>query len=394
MSAVLSYFSKNQITKTNQLVAVTPEITHLIQNDAVVAVGVSGGKDSQACAIAVAQHLDRVGHKGPRLLIHADLGRVEWKDSLPTCERLAENLGWELMVVRRKAGDMMDRWLGRWSNNVGRYEQLECVKMILPWSTPSMRFCTSELKVAVITSALKKRFPNQPIINAAGIRREESANRRKMPIASIQAKLERNGLAGMNWNPIIEWRLEEVIGQIQSQQLDMHEGYTRFGMSRISCAFCIMSSSEDMAAAATCQDNADIYREMVDLEIVSTYAFQGSRWLADVAPGLLSEEKRGAVQEAKEKAAIRQQLEADIPRSILYVKGWPTAIPDDAQARKLARIRQEISDLLGLNAAYLTRESVQARYHELMQRNIEKSAGKGKPYIAHHTPGEQLHFAW
>ncbi|WP_253253864.1 phosphoadenosine phosphosulfate reductase domain-containing protein [Acidithiobacillus marinus] len=344
--------------------------------------------------MAVAQHLDRVGHKGPRLLIHADLGRVEWKDSLPTCERLAENLGWELMVVRRKAGDMMDRWLGRWSNNVGRYEQLECVKMILPWSTPSMRFCTSELKVAVITSALKKRFPNQPIINAAGIRREESANRRKMPIASIQPKLERKGLAGMNWNPIIEWRLEEVIGQIQSQQLDLHEGYTRFGMSRISCAFCIMSSGEDMTASAACQDNADIYREMVDLEIVSTYAFQGSRWLADVAPGLLSEEKRGAVQEAKEKAAIRQQLEADIPRSILYVKGWPTAIPDDAQARKLARIRQEISDLLGLNAAYLTRESVQARYHELMQRNIEKSAGKGKPYIAHHPSGEQLQFAW
>ena len=39
-----------------------------------------------------AVHLDRIGHTGPRLLIHADLGSVEWRDSLPTCERLAARL--------------------------------------------------------------------------------------------------------------------------------------------------------------------------------------------------------------------------------------------------------------------------------------------------------------
>jgi tRNA(Ile)-lysidine synthase TilS/MesJ len=95
--------------KPNQ-VGLSPEVQAMLDHDAVVAIGVSGGKDSDACAIAVTRHLDSIGHKGPRLLVLSDLGRIEWKDSLPSCERLALRLGWELQVVRRQAGDMLDRW--------------------------------------------------------------------------------------------------------------------------------------------------------------------------------------------------------------------------------------------------------------------------------------------
>jgi tRNA(Ile)-lysidine synthase TilS/MesJ len=38
-----------------------------------VYVGVSGGKDSQALAYRVQEHLDAIGHSGVRALIHADL---------------------------------------------------------------------------------------------------------------------------------------------------------------------------------------------------------------------------------------------------------------------------------------------------------------------------------
>lgn len=185
-------------------VALTPEVTQLLAKDCVVAIGVSGGKDSDACSLAVSHYLDEIGHAGPRVLIHADLGRVEWRDSLPSCERLAAKIGWELIVVQRKAGDMLARWEGRWANNVKRYQELSCVKLILPWSTPSMRFCTSELKVDVITSALKKRFPTRDIINVAGIRRQESANRSRMPVSAPLAKLQRKGYVGLSWNAIIE----------------------------------------------------------------------------------------------------------------------------------------------------------------------------------------------
>ena len=131
-------------------IASTELATRAILAGGPVAVGVSGGKDSSAVAIRTLEYLDEVGHTGPRLLIHSDLGRVEWRQSLPACERLAERLGVELVVVRRQQGDLLDRFRERWENNIRRYAELCCVKLILPWPTPAMRYCTSELKTAVI----------------------------------------------------------------------------------------------------------------------------------------------------------------------------------------------------------------------------------------------------
>ena len=56
----------------------------------------------------------------------------------------------------RNAGDMMDRWLSRWAANVARYANLECVKLILPWSTAAQRFCTAELKSQVIAREMRR----------------------------------------------------------------------------------------------------------------------------------------------------------------------------------------------------------------------------------------------
>lgn len=38
------------------------------------------------------------------MLIWADLGAVEWKDSLLSCQRVAGHVGWEFQVTQRKAG--------------------------------------------------------------------------------------------------------------------------------------------------------------------------------------------------------------------------------------------------------------------------------------------------
>jgi hypothetical protein len=71
-------------------VLVTPEITSALEAGAAVAIGVSGGKDSAVTALATMDYLEDLGHRGPRLLIHSDLGRVEWRQSLPACQRLAD----------------------------------------------------------------------------------------------------------------------------------------------------------------------------------------------------------------------------------------------------------------------------------------------------------------
>lgn len=349
-------------------VAITDEVRQRLVAGAAVAVGVSGGKDSQACAIAVAKYLDQIGHSGPRLLIHADLGIVEWKDSLPCCQRLAEHLGWELVVVQRAAGDMMERWEGRWRNNVKRYNDLSCVKLILPWSTPALRFCTSELKASPLASELRRRFKGMDIVSVAGIRRQESSNRAKMPVSKENAKLKRKSAAGLDWNAIIEWTEEEVYAEIAAAGLALHEGYTKYGMTRISCAFCIMGSIGDLISSASCEDNQPVYARMVELEIASTYAFQGSRWLADVAPHLLSEETLARVARAKEIAKQREAIEAELPEHLLYEKGWPISIPSWEEAELIASIRRRFSGLLNLPAMHLDAKSVIQRYQDLMAK--------------------------
>lgn len=353
-------------------VAISTEVSDLIASNCAVAFSVSGGKDGTAAAIAGVAYLDSLGHTGPRLLIHADLGRVEWKDSLPSCERLAAKLGLELVVVRRQAGDMMDRWLGRWANNIARYQNLECVRLILPWSTPSLRFCTSELKSKVIDSYLKKRFAGLDVLAVTGIRRQESSRRRLMPVSKVSNTLTSKAHRGVTWNNVIEWPIEQVFAAIKQAGLDLHEAYTRFGISRVSCCFCIMSSGADLAAAASCEDNRAIYVEMVELEVTSTYSFQEKKWLGDVAPHLLSEELRQRLARAKVNAKRREAAEAQLPAHLLYAEGWPIAVPTLAEAALIDEIRAVVAEAVGISVVRLGAQGVIDRYEELLAVKFAK----------------------
>jgi 3'-phosphoadenosine 5'-phosphosulfate sulfotransferase (PAPS reductase)/FAD synthetase len=350
-------------------IASTTEIDALLAANAPVAVGVSGGKDSQAAALATFEHLDSIGHTGPRILIHSDLGRTEWNDSLPVCKRLAAHLGCELVVVRRKAGDMLARWESRWESSMWRYINLETVTLVLPWSTPAMRFCTSELKTHIIAAELRRRFRGQTIVNVTGVRREESVTRARGSIASRDA----DGKA-WSWRPISDWTITQVFERIAAAGLAPHEAYTSFNMSRVSCRFCIMSNASDMAAAAKVEESHDLYRSMVALEVSSTFGFQGSRWLADVAPQLLSDQMRADVAAAKEKAAARVALESAITDGMLYVKGWPTRMLTDDEAAILANVRTQLSALMGFDSKYLDVPSIHGRYAELMAQNALRRA--------------------
>ena len=372
----LDLFAPAILSSAQYNVAVTPEVSAWLAADAVCALGVSGGKDSQAMSFRLAAYLDEIGHRGPRVLVHSDLGTVEWKDSLPVCERLARRLGWELLVLRRAAGDMMDRWERRWANNVERYANLSCMKLILPWSTPGMRFCTSELKTDLICRELTKRYPGQKILSATGVRADESAARAKMAIAAPQPKLSARGCQGLNWNPIIEWSTPSVFDYIALQQEPLHEAYTRYGTSRVSCAFCIMASASDLIASAACPDNAEIYRCMVRLEIASTFALQGAQWLGNVAPHLLTDQERAALATAKERAAQRIEAESLLPKHLLYTDGWPTIMPTPAEAELVAQVRNRVANAIGIEIQYSTGEEVMARFYQLIAEGAKKATKK------------------
>lgn len=358
-------------------IAVSEELNLALGLGAPVFMAVSGGKDSQALAHRVCEHLDATAHSGPRLLIHSDLGRVEWRQSLPVCERLATQLGIELLVVRRQAGDMMDRWLSRWDANVARYVNLSCVKLILPWSTPANRFCTSELKSAILARAMRKRFPKGDLISAVGIRREESSTRARMPVWRQDPRTMRRAGVGHTWHPLLTWSRPDVLSYIKGCGDVLHEAYTIYDSSRVSCAFCVMSSVQDLRAAASCAANEAIYLEMVELEIKSTFSFQADRWLGDVAPSLLDPLSRSRLAETKERAEARQQAEALLPAHLLFVKGWPTAMPSQQEAQLIAQVRQRVAQAVGLHINYTDALAVLSRYEQLMAQAAAKASGHG-----------------
>jgi 3'-phosphoadenosine 5'-phosphosulfate sulfotransferase (PAPS reductase)/FAD synthetase len=348
----------------------TTDLDALLRSAAPVALGISGGKDSTAMVLATLDYLDSIGHSGPRLLIHSDLGRVEWRQSQPMCQRLAEYTGLELVIVRRQAGDMLARWQQRWQNNVARYANLECVKLILPWSTPSMRFCTSELKTAVICRYLVKRFPGETILNAVGIRREESYGRAKAVVVKPQNKLtsKTHQTRGYDWNPILDYTVEDVWDCHDEHRFPRHEAYTGYGSTRVSCVFCIMASRGDLNAGVSCSDNHQLYRAMVQLERASTFHFQSGLWLGDIAPHLLDTPTRSALAEAKERAALREAAEQRIPRHLLSTKGWPTCMPTPQEARVLAEVRRDVAAAVGLDISYDDAESIRHRYTDLLAK--------------------------
>ena len=364
-------------------IQVHPTLLSLLRDNSPVCVGVSGGKDGSTAAAAVFEYLDSIGHTGPRLLVHSHLGDIEHRDSLPNIQKLAAALDTELAVIHPPR-DMISRWEYRWQCNVARYENLQCVKLIMPWSGASIgRFCTSELKIQPIGRYLSERFRGQTIITVTGIRSEESSTRAKAssfaPAKELARARAKNSFAptrGYKWLPIKHYRTEDVFLFLRERSLPVHEAYDRYGLSRVSCAFCVLASQRDLLASSAITYNQDVYRRLVDLEARSTFSFQQGYWLADLAPGLLDADLRAAVISAKQKAAIREEREARIARHLLYVKGWPTYCPNLEEAKLLCEIRHSVASAVGLSINYSTPNELIARYQELMLINQMKEEKK------------------
>lgn len=370
MTIALPQFSPRWPSRRPKI-ATTAKVRQLIARNAPVAFGVSGGIDGAAAVLWTVRHLDAVGHRGPRVLIHSDLGDVEWADSLKSCKRLADHTGLELVTVSPGRGGLMGRWERRWESSVRRYANLECVKLILPWSTADMRFCTSEMKTHVICRWLRQRFSGQGILSVTGIRRDESPRRSKTPIAKRNKALTGSrGTWGMDWHPIPKWTKPQCFEIHQEEELEPHEAYGLFGSSRVSCVFCILAKRADLVAASRVPANAAIYLRMVALEIKSAFPFRADEWLGDVAPELLDEDMRKGLARAKEIAAARSDIESLIPDDLLYTSGWPRAIPTRDAAWRIARVRVGVAELMGFtDVRYRTGPEVIDRYHELWEKN-------------------------
>lgn len=349
-------------------ILIPPEVQALLDRHVPVVIGTSGGKDSSAATFAVARHLR--DYPGPKLLLHADLDEVEWLDSWASCVRMAAGAGIELASCRRPAGGMMARWESRWQSSIRRYCDMTTVAVVLPWSTPAMRFCQSELKVDPITAYIKRRFGQVPVLNVTGVRAEESSSRAKQPVCAPVAKLPPGSLA---WRPIHHWSLQDVWDEIARSGVAPHEAYTKYGSTRVSCRWCILAAEADLKASLKDPAGHSIYRRMCDLELESAFAFQGSRWLSSLAPHLIPDyEERNL--SARWRHDFRREQEAWIPKHLQFTKGWPHCVPTEEESARLAETRLQICAAYGWYSPYVTGPSVRARYQELWDLKQSKVA--------------------
>lgn len=213
----------------------------------VILVNSSAGKDSQAMLSHLIARLDADGIERARVVVvHADLGRVEWEGTRELAAEQAAAYGLRFEVVRR------DRDL---------LHQIEHERRMFPSSTA--RYCTSDQKtsqvVKLITRLVTEIDPDRigrrvRILNCLGIRAQESpARAKKVPFGPDPANWSKPGKAHGKrevdrWLPIFHWTTEQVWAEISRSGLRHHPAYDA-GMPRLSCAFCILAGRRELILA-------------------------------------------------------------------------------------------------------------------------------------------------
>ncbi len=225
---------------------------------------------------------------------------------------------------------------------------------------------------------MKKKFRGKTILNVVGLRGQESLKRSKKPISEFNKQLyvKTHGTKGYTWLPILNYSLEDVFRVHQHHSFARHEAYTRFGLSRVSCSFCVLASVKDLQASLTDERNHEAFRQIAKIEIESTFSFKSEMWLADLAPQLLIENERERLAIAKEKAIERRLADKMIPPELLFdaKTGFPAFQPNIKQSERLGKARARIGEILKLPVKYTTAAAVSNRYAELLEIKLEKEA--------------------
>lgn len=271
-----------------KLLTIPPEVHDFIAQNAVLAISISGGKDSQALLHAVMAWYRSEGLTNKVFAIHADLGRAEWAQTPDFVERLCEQYGMELVVVRRerngKSLDLVDGWQKRMEALKGQNKP--------HWSSAKARYCTSDFKTEPINRCLKQ---FEKVISIEGIRWQESKARSEKPRVS-----KRNGMMrkALTWNAICDFTIDDVWaagGQSQASYLEaqnlyrftgnvpkwwsFHPAYA-MGNTRLSCALCVLANNNDFRNGIA--HNPALASLLSEMEVESGFTFRQGKSIAEV----------------------------------------------------------------------------------------------------------------
>lgn len=292
-------------------VVVPISVLDALHQGAVLAISVSGGKDSQAMSEALWHDLSAYRHA--MFLIHAHLGSLEWPESWPHIQQMQAHMGIPLCKAENATyrGDMLVRWQARMKQLQGQNKPF--------WSSAAQRYCTSDMKRTPINKHLRQ---HNLVISAEGIRGDESRSRAKKPRLQVRVEIssvryqkmrpadaldawtqrtlrgEPAGRLALTWYPIFDWSLEDVFTRCGTSSEDlrtrqqlyqsghttealtdwpMHPAYV-YGNQRVSCVFCILATKNDLCVGK--RHHPDLHAELVQMERESGFTFRKGLSLA------------------------------------------------------------------------------------------------------------------
>lgn len=248
-------------------------INEMIDRNALFVVSHSGGKDSQAMMV----HLVNAGVPAEQMVvIHADLGNVEWGGAKDIARANAEAAGVPFIVATARRGLLQMVT-----------ERFERRPEVPSWPSSSTRQCTSDLKRGPIAREARRYAKANGfnlVVNCMGFRSEESPARAKRPVL---AEVKSNTTKTREWFdflPILDWDVQKVFQTIADDGQNPHEAYgarlvagrwVTEGNDRLSCVFCIMASAKDIAHGA--QERPELAAEYIALEKATGYTMHMSR---------------------------------------------------------------------------------------------------------------------
>lgn len=230
-----------------------------------IVINSSAGKDSQAMLDYVAQLAREADVADRVVVVHADLGRVEWDGTKELAEEQAAHYGFRFEVFKRPQGDLLDHIRSRG---------------MFPSSTT--RFCTSDHKrgqIGKLHTQLAKESREAGvtgrqvrILNCMGFRAEESSARAKRPVIEIDKRNTNGRREVTNWLPIHDWLEPQVWECIKASGVRYHHAYD-LGMPRLSCCFCIFAPKAALMVAG--KANPELLAEYVAVEKEIGHQFRG-----------------------------------------------------------------------------------------------------------------------
>lgn len=226
-------------------------VMEFIKKGAIIFVSHSGGKDSQA----MLAKLIRLGLKDHIVIVHSNLGSMEWEHMTPWIEK--NSFGLPVYEVEAEE------------------DFFQMVRRTKRMPSGNMQFCTDNLKIKPIGAFIHDYMTANNIkvgINATGMRAEESERRAKKGEWVLS---KGTGTSGMHqpknypehtifdWLPIIDYKLDDVMEEIENADQEIHSVYG-LGFSRLSCVLCVNGRVGEHELAIKLRP--ELARKMADLE--------------------------------------------------------------------------------------------------------------------------------